>query len=206
MSFGHKGEHRCNRTGGIIKRRKGQIFINTFQGKLAELAFYNFMSNKGFKISYPDFKTYNLGIWDGADFIVADNNRSYLFSIKSTKFYGNLMLLETEDYNANGQYVPNIGKGNDFYDYFSLVRIAPDSESLMKRHRLFFLDECDKSYLEKIILNENWKYDIPGYITNQDLVNLINNNQIIPQGATLNNNTTMDAENYYVETGNMHQF
>lgn len=39
MSFGD-GEHRDHRTGGSLNRKKGQIFINTFQGKLSELAVY----------------------------------------------------------------------------------------------------------------------------------------------------------------------
>lgn len=206
MSFGGKGKHRCNRSGGQIKRKNGEIFINTFQGKLAELAFYEFFSNKGFEISFPDFETYDLGIWDSADFEVTKNDKSYLFSIKSTKFYGNLMLLETKDYDNNGEYIPNRNKCNAKYDYFSLVRISPDSESLMKSNKLLYLNECDKTKLQDIILDKDWKYDIPGYISNNDLVEIINKEQIIPQGALLNNSTNMDAENYYIETGCMRQF
>ena len=37
-------------------------------------------------------------------------------------------------------------------------------------------------------------------------MNIIRNEQIIPQGALLNGSTTMDAENYYIETGSMTSF
>lgn len=60
MSFGGKGEHRDHRTGGNHQRKKGEIFANTFQGKLAECAVYNNLY-KSFPISKPDFATYELG-------------------------------------------------------------------------------------------------------------------------------------------------
>ncbi len=70
MTFG-KGEHRDHRTGGTLKRKKGQIFINTFQGKLSELGVYNlfFQHNKEAykRLSPPDFKVYGLGDWDDSD-------------------------------------------------------------------------------------------------------------------------------------------
>ncbi|MFB5195317.1 hypothetical protein ACE198_10440 [Neobacillus sp. KR4-4] len=36
MSFGKKGKHRTTRTGGDAERTNGEIFTNTFQGKLSE--------------------------------------------------------------------------------------------------------------------------------------------------------------------------
>lgn len=206
MSFGGKGKHRSHRSGGQINRKNGEIFINTFQGKLAELAFYEFFKEKGFEISFPDFETYDLGTWDSADFEVKGKDQIYLFSIKSTKHYGNLMLLETKDYNSNGEYKPNINKGKSKYDYFALIRIFPDGESLMKSKKILYSNECNKSELEKLIMSQDWKYDIPGYISNEMLVKIIDDKQIIPKNAILNGRTKMDAENYYIETGNMLKF
>ncbi len=40
MAFGD-GEHRDHRTSGTLMRKRGQIFINTLQRKLSELAIYN---------------------------------------------------------------------------------------------------------------------------------------------------------------------
>lgn len=102
MSFGGKGEHRDHRTGGNHQRKKGEIFANTFQGKLAECAVYNNLY-KLFPISKPDFATYELGKWDTADFFIGDQK----ISIKSTKAFGNLLLLETKDWDSDAVYLPN---------------------------------------------------------------------------------------------------
>ena len=40
MTFGSKGQHRAYRSGGRHRRKNGEIFANTFQGKLCEFAVY----------------------------------------------------------------------------------------------------------------------------------------------------------------------
>ena len=47
MTFGKEGAHRDHRSGGQIRRRNGEIFINTFQGKIAEYGFYNYIVEVG---------------------------------------------------------------------------------------------------------------------------------------------------------------
>lgn len=197
MTFGGKGEHRDHRSGGETKRRNGEIFINVFQGKLAECGVYKFFRQNNIKLPSPDFKLYDLGKWDSCDF----NYKNMNISVKSTTYFGNLMLLETKDWDTNGCYIPNSLK----YDYHILVRIKPDGKRLMKSKKLFFSDFCDKDALEKIIFNEKWEIEVTGYITNDDLKYLINNNYILPQGAILNEATKMDAENYYVQAGNLRE-
>lgn len=200
MSFGEEGEHRSHRSGGSIRRKTGEIFINTFQGKLAEFAVYNeFCGEDGVSIPKPDLETYDLGRWDSYDFEV--NGKK--ISVKSTKHYGNLLLLETKDWNLSGQYKPNLASGDSSYDFFILVRISPDSDGLMKRNRFLYKDHLDRDELGEKILAEKWEYDIPGYITHDQLVYAISNKFIIPKGAVLNKRTTMDAENYYVQAGDM---
>lgn len=206
MTFGN-GEHRDHRSGGNIKRKKGQIFINTFQGKLSELAIYNTFSqlNKEAydKLSKPDFDVYGLGEWDDSD-ISLDNIK---FSIKSTKFYGNLLLLETKDWNNNGEYIPNLNTEKNFiYNYFVLVRINPDGEKLMVSKRFLYSNEINKEELYSLIKSVNWEYDIAGYITNEDLKSIIANDFILPQKSMLNGKIPMDAENYYVQSGDMKDF
>lgn len=206
MSFGC-GEHRDHRTGGSLNRKKGQIFINTFQGKLSELAVYNifFTHNKNAyeRLSNPDFDVYGLGEWDDSD-IVLDNIK---ISIKSTKYYGNLLLLETKDWNSNGEYIPNLNKNrNSTYDYFILVRIKPDGEKMMRNDKLLYSNDIDKYTLHSLIKREKWEYDIAGYITNDDLKFLIYNDFILPKNSMLNGKIKMDAENYYVQSGNMKDF
>ncbi len=206
MTFGD-GEHRNHRTGGIINRKKGQIFINTFQGKLSELAVYNsFYQNnrKAYKrLSEPDFDVYGLGEWDDSD-IVLDNIK---ISIKSTKFYGNLLLLETKDWNLEGEYIPNLNSDKNYlYDYFILVRIKPDSEKIMSNNRLLYSNDINKEYLYSIINKEIWEYDIAGYITREELKYIIANKFILPQKSMLNGKIPMDAENYYIQSGDMKEF
>lgn len=206
MTFGD-GEHRNHRSGGNIKRKKGQIFINTFQGKLSELAVYNTFSQlnkEAFnKLSKPDFDVYGLGEWDDTD-ITLDNIK---FSIKSTKFYGNLLLLETKDWNNNGEYIPNLNtEKNSVYDYFVLVRIKPDAEKLMSSKNFLYSNEINKKELYSLIKSVIWEYDIAGYITNEDLKSIIANDFILPQKSILNGKIPMDAENYYVQSGDMKDF
>jgi hypothetical protein len=208
MTFGD-GEHRDHRTGGELRRSKGQIFINTFQGKLSELAIYNlfFTNNRGAykRLSPPDFDTYGLGEWDDSD-IILDNIK---FSIKSTKYYGNLLLLESKDWNNKGEYIPNINTSkNSKYDYFVLVRIQPDGENLMKKNKLLYeRNHINKEYLFSIIHSTQWHYDIAGYISNQTLKDIISsNNFLLPKGSLLNGKIPMDAENYYIQSGNMQDF
>lgn len=179
-----------------ITRKNGEIFANTFQGKLAECAVYNELHNKT-DITMPDFDTYELGKWDTVDLKI----NGYEVSVKSTKAFGNLLLLETKDWNENGVYLPNRAP----YDYTLLVRMNPYCEDILKRARLLYSDTADISVLNNIICGESWKYDFAGFISLDELQYIIRNRLILPQGAMLNRRTKMDAENYYVQAGDMHE-
>lgn len=199
MSFGKEGEHRSYRSGGSHKRKNGEIFANAFQGKLAEFAFYKEAIRYGLLIDKPDLSVWELGKWDDSDFIVKGKN----INIKSTKSYGNLLLLETKDWDKRGRYIPNIKKGLAVYDYFILIRMNPFCEEILKLNKILYSEKIDKEELRKIIIKENWGYDIPGWISHRDLVNIINDDFIIKKDDMLNGITKMDAENYYVQSGDM---
>jgi len=203
MTFGQVGEHRKYRSGGRRRRKNGEVFINAFQGKLSEFGIVKFFGKYGIKCSDPDLSQWELGIWDTLD-IIANNKK---INVKSTKFFGNLLLLETKDWNNEGEYIPNIGKGSSHYDFFVLTRIRPNGESIMKRHRILYSDRLPKEMnLRKIIMeNGPWEFDIAGFITHEDLVYLINSHFILPQNSYLNGKTRMDAENYYVQSGDMRE-
>jgi hypothetical protein len=201
MTFGKEGEHRNHRSGGSYRRKAGEVFINSFQGKLAEFAFYEFLQGKEMSCPEPDISTYNLGAWDSSDFVV---NRIKI-NIKSTKFYGNLILLETKDWNSNGEYIPNISTGDiSKYDLFVLLRLKPDGEKLMRHNRFLYANQLLKEELQTVIESETWQYDIPGFFHHQELLSVISNRHIIPQNAMLNGTTRMDAKNYYVQAGDLH--
>lgn len=198
MSFGTNGEHRSYRSGGTHNRKNGEIFANTFQGKLSEFAVYNSLY-KYCDIEIPDLSTYGLGEWDSCDFEVNGKR----ISVKSTKSFGNLLLLETKDWNSNGQYIPNLSKGDADYDVFILVRVEPYCEDLLKNMNSLYYNEVNKGQLFTLIITQKWKYDIPGFVTNEDLIYAIKNDYIIKQGHMLNGKTKMDAENYYIQSGDM---
>lgn len=200
MTQGHTGEHRDHRSGGSRMRKSGEIFANTFQGKLSECAACNFFW-KYDKTIYPDFNQYELGEWDTVDLTVLGKE----IAVKSTKYYGDLLLMETKDWDKNGRYIPNAGKGKDLYDCFMLVRIKPNCEDIMKKNRMLYSSELDKDELYKIISSQKWEYNFAGFITPDEYKYIINNNFILPKGSMLNGKTIMDAENYYVQSGDLHE-
>lgn len=198
MSFG-RGEHRNYRSGGDVQRTSGEIFVNTFQGKMAEFAMYRYLRKYGIQTTYPDLSIEGLGTWDEFDL----EYEGLHMTVKSTKYYGNLLLLETKDWNEEGKYIPNMECGIVDYDYFILLRIAPDGQSIMKEQKMLYSNYIEKEELGSLIYSVKWQYDIAGYITRKDLVRLISKKYILPKGAMLGNGTVMDAENYYVQAGDM---
>lgn len=221
MTFGGKGEHRGTRSGGDKSRYNGEKFANTFQGKLAEFAVQEQMEIKGIRFDEPDIDVYGLGEWDRYDFEYND----YKISIKSTKFFGQLLLLETKDWNKEGEYLPNKNRGDTdyLYDYFIMVRIKPSIESIMKEKRYFYKDRLivDKRLTKNEVISSEkellgglfnikdnpidsiFEYEVAGVISNETLKHIIKNKYIIPKGAFLGGvKTKMDAENYYIQIGN----
>ncbi|MEH7885121.1 hypothetical protein V7654_12470 [Bacillus sp. JJ1609] len=205
MSFGKKGEHRQTRTGGDSKRTNGEIFTNAFQGKLAEYGTKHFFKEHGVLLDEPDTERYGLGKWDSVDF----DYKKKKISVKSTKFYGELLLLETGDWNEKGEYRPNLAAGKPAeYDYFVLVRIMPNIEKIMDDNKLLKKDVVKKEALESIFFNEQlvYSYNLPGCISKKSLLQIIESKTIIPKRAFLNKKgNSMDAENYYVQTGDLIQ-
>ncbi|MCR4750200.1 MAG: topoisomerase DNA-binding C4 zinc finger domain-containing protein [Lachnospiraceae bacterium] len=205
MSYGEKGEHRYKRSGGSANRTKGQIFINTFQGKLAEYALYRYLLSKNIDTTAPDVSEYERGVWDAFDLDCQGKH----ISVKSTKSYGNLLLLEKEDWNEKGEYLPNKGSEVCTYDYTVLVRFYPDGEAIMKANHLLLQRDFEipsniHDILCEKVMNVTWQYDFAGFIYFSELVKMIKENHSIPKGSYLNGRTKMDADNYYFQAGNMH--
>lgn len=213
MTFGGKGKHRSHRSGGDSNRHNGEIFSNVFQGKLAEFGVYKKVSdiynNENRQISYPDLEEYDLGIWDKYDLVV-DNLK---LAIKSTKYRGNLLLLETKDWTNEGRYRHNLEGGETEYNAIILSRIGAkkankekyiDIIKIMEPYlKLDFQEEIKREDLEKIIFSYEWYYDVAGFITTDMLVTAISEKFIIQKGDMLQKNILMDASNYYVQSGQM---
>lgn len=200
MSFDSKGAHRDHRSGGTYRRKNGEIFTDAFQGKLGEFAVYDYFKRSGILLNYPDLKTHQLGIWDTSDFEI----NGIKIAVKSTKGYGQLLLLEKADWDSEGRYIHNLSNGNGIYDAFILVRISPSITSLMKENKLYYSNKVEKNVLKRTIFAQRFNYDIPGFIDRGVLVKLIAGNFVIPKGAMLNSSrTVMDADNYYIQAGDM---
>ena len=166
MTFGGSGAHRDHRSGGQAHRHMGEIFINTFQGKLAEFALYNYAVIVGeMSIDPPDTEMMELTRWDSFDMDIEGS----IINVKSTKKRGNLLLLETRDWDSEGRYIPNSESGCEAYDFFVLARVDPDGEKIMREHGLLYADSADKEILRKIILSERWRVNLAGYITGEEL-------------------------------------
>lgn len=198
MTFGSEGEHRNHRTGGSKIRKKGEIFADTFQGKLAECAACNLLYKIDPSVS-PDFSVAKLGVWDSVD-VVVKNKR---IAVKSTKSFGNLLLLEQHDWDTEGRYIPNRDGAYSTYDYFLLIRIKPFCEDILKGNRCLYTNAINKAELWKQIQHIVWSYDYAGYITREHLKQIISEQYILPKGALLNGSTRIDADNYYIQAGDM---
>lgn len=208
MTFGGEGEHRGRRTGGTANRTNGQKFANTFQGKLGELAVNKELSRLGLNPSQPDYTVGGLGFWDHFDMIV--NNRQV--SIKSIKYFSQLLLLETGDWDESGRYLHGMNANRNIipvqYDFVFLSRINPSSEDTLSHHHLLYSDRVNRNDLSDIILSNEWGYDIPGFITCDELIYVIQHRHIIPAHSMFSPNgrryTEIEAENYYVRAADMH--
>lgn len=197
MAFTDK--HRNSRSGGDIERTNAEIFANTFQGKIAECAACNYFY-KFDESTVPDFNTYEKGRWDAVDLAV--NGKQ--IAIKSTKHFGQLLLLETKDWDSYGRYIPNIGKTVCEYDYILLARIRPSCEDLLKKHDLLKREKINEQELYHLCCTMEWEYDYAGYITREELIHIIGMKHILPKRSMLNGKIRMDAENYYVQASDLH--
>lgn len=204
MTFGAVGHHRDHRTGGTAQRKNAEQFVNVFQGKLAEFGVFKKLSACGIETNQPDLRIMGKGLWDDSDFIC--NGKK--ISVKSAAYFANLMLLEKEDWQGDGIYIPNLGTENASYDYFILCRIKPDGKQLLREHKEVFLkDEIDKIALKRLMMNgRTWLMDIPGFITQKELVSIISDDFLLPQKALLNGKIEMDTANYYIQSGDLHAF
>lgn len=206
MTFDNKGQHRPYRSGGTLIRTPMEIFKDTFHGKLAEFAFFNSYKSKypDLKISEPNLGTWKLGKWDFTDFTITTDDRTFNFAIKSAKSYANLLLLETKDWDKDGTYIPNSIK----YDGIFFVRISSYlnyDNLIIHKYKKYKLNQHFMTILKSGIC-PFINYDIPGFITNKDLINIINKGQIIKKGYTLNFDTIIDADNYYIQAGDLREW
>lgn len=201
MAFGD-GHHRASKFGGNTARKPGQIFSNAFQGKLAEFAFYDFLHSEGFPIPEPDTIILGQGEWDEADFVIGESQ----ISVKSTKHYAHLIMLETSMWSENGEFTPDNGrKVTRPYDFFVLVRLNVDIERILKsKSYLYSIKKSKKELYECFNFDSQnqWRYDIPGYATLDMVREAIGAEQLISSGSMIGS-STIEVDNYYIQSGDL---
>lgn len=170
-----------------------EAFIKAFQGKMSTYGCYDYLSEEGIGVNLAQ---------------VADTPHAYAcqaqgkhLGVLSTIYYGNLLLLETKDWNKKGQYVPNLVLGHDPYDYLVLVRLKPSLDNILRKNPSYF--EGDIHDLLDKLLEEQWAYDFLGYVSREDLKYIIKEKLILPRHGMLNGKTKMDTDYYYVQGNNM---
>jgi hypothetical protein len=198
MTFGKDGEHRRYRSGGTHTRKNGEIFCDTFQGKLAEYFVFQRLESMGINCPRPDIEKWGLGKWDDEDFLI--NNK--LINVKSMAFFSNLLLLETKDWDKNGLYIPN----NKYYDYFIVVRIKPELKKEFRIKRMLYSNDIGYEIIKSLLEKLSFFADTPGYITSAFLREKIRERQILPKNSMLNGRIKMDAENYYILSIDFEEF
>ena len=99
MAFG-EGHHRNHRTGGTEQRSALDIFKNTLQGKIAEGIAFKVLASHGIKCEPVDYSIHGEGVWDDSDL----EYKGKRISVKSSAYFSNLLLLETNDWNLDGMW------------------------------------------------------------------------------------------------------
>lgn len=189
MSYG-EGFHRDHRSGGSLIRTLEEVFANTLQGKLAELILDDELKKNGITTSGVDLGVYEKGVWDHGDIVANGKN----INVKSMAFFSNLFLLECKDWDESGAYIPD--EGSFIYDYFVCVRIKPNIKDLFKN------EDSDKDKMFKLLDVQDFYFDIPGVLSHETLKEIIKRKYIIKKGDKLSQ-TTMDADNYYIQSGDL---
>lgn len=199
MSFSDEGYHRRTRSGGTNKRKKVEVFCNTFLGKLGEFAVYQYFRQHGLKIDYPDLSIMGQGKWDTYDFTYKGRK----IGVKTTKSYGQLLLLETKDWNYHAQYIPNLNNGSADYDDVLFVRVKCNIEKNLKEQGKYYSNNISIYLLQKEFNRATYEFDI-SYVP-IDLIKLAIKNQLIidKDDYLQNKKTKMDAQNYYIQAGDM---
>ena len=160
FAFKSKDYHREVRSGGTKGRTSIERFFNIFIGKLCEIGTCeHFIKNKIELKNYVDYKVRNYGEWDDCDIITKNNKK---ISVKGSKYYSNMLLLEKKDYNQNGELIYNIGTNKiSNFDYFAYIRVAP-----IKYNRIIFKG-YGKDYVQK---TDNLELELSNFVKSFDWV------------------------------------
>lgn len=186
---------------GSKKQENVFEFAKAFRGKLCEIGLKKYLDTQGLSVRHPKSQTWTTNKFENFELLV--NNKKRIL-VKSIPYYSNLLLLDTELWDADASY----GKGNKHrihYDYFVLTRIKPGVIHLFENFKLSKDQEIDKEQIKKIVFAPCFKFEVTGYLSKDEVSYLKNNGQILPAGAIVNGNKELGHEYYYCQAGDLNR-
>ena len=202
MTFGGQGAHKATRTGGSHRRGLGEIFADTFQGKLAEFGIAQLLETMiDAHHLKPGLGTSPLGFWEGPDLVGA----GYALEIKSAKSFSNLLLLEQGNWTGDGKYRHGLAGSPVDITHIILVRVSPHiAEHVPRLFSNTSPNDVARANIVKEIEAQTWKFDSPGFLGPEELKEIFSTPLILKEGDRLGSRgTRMDASNYYAQAGDL---
>jgi len=179
MAFGSGYHQAASFAGKGNLRPPRQIFRDTLQGKLAEIAIHTYLyRNQIATDQYPDFSIWGKGIWEDSDFTL--QNGRFRVSVKSTKHFGNLLMLESNRYNQKGFYLESVDCQLPIqHDFIFLVRVKGIDHQIKQVYQLSEI-ACQ----------------VTGFLTHADFQHIIAQNHSLPKGTEIGKAQLL-VDNYY---------
>ncbi len=186
---------------GSNKQQNVADFAKAFRGKLCEIGMKKYLDMNGVSVRHPKGIEWEADKYENFELLVNHNKR---LLVKAIPYYSNLLLLDTEFWNADASY-GNGKKHRIQYDYFVLTRIKPGVIHLFENFKLSKNQEINKEQIKKIVFAPSFKFEVTGYLTKEEIIQLKNNSQILPAGAIVNGNKRLEHEYYYCQAGDLNR-
>jgi hypothetical protein len=187
---------------GSNRQKNVADFAKAFRGKLCEIGMKKYLDMNGVSVRYPKkVKEWETDKYENFELLVNHNKR---LLVKSIPYYSNLLLLDTRYWNPDASYGNGL-KNRIQYDYFVLTRIKPGVIHLFENFKLTKNQEIDKEQIKKIVFAPCFKFEVTGYLTKDEILQLKNNGQILPAGAIVNGNKKLEHEYYYCQAGDLNR-
>lgn len=186
---------------GSNRQKNVEDFAKVFRGKLCEIGMKKYLDMNGVSVHHPKNIKWEADKFENFDLLVNNNKR---LLVKAVPYYSNLLLLDTKLWHEDASF----GNGNKHriqYDYFVLTRLKPGVIHLFENFALTKNQEVDKEQIKKIVFAPCFKFEVTGYLTKNEIIDLRKNGQILPAGAIVNGNKVLEHEYIYCQAGDLNR-
>lgn len=182
-------------------RAKGRalntIIMNSILGKMGEFGLYKYFISLGHELNRPELKIRKSGQWDTYDLILQGKK----IQIKSSSPKGNILLLNKEDWDSEGNYkYPVKGENNDPYSYFVFCRIKPGFKDIIPDDQIY----TEEKIMERLS-NVNFRMDIAGFVNMDDFKKAIKENKYLKANCRINDAFNISSASYYFDAGDLRE-